>query len=228
MRVFRKNKLGFTLIELLVVMAIIAVVFAIGVGAFINARDYSTLEESAQSLLSTIREAQNKAIGVDVTGVVNNPVQTPKIWSVEIKAGGTVNPPQFSIFSSYYDPSSSATLIDSTRKTTVNPVTKITLAVIGGTGGTNDAVISNGSSDTIRLSYSSPYGKTYICTQSPGTCSWQASSRPENDWEIPTSYTSKAFISETVNQGMSLTIKIEYKTLSKTITVRSNGDSYVD
>jgi prepilin-type N-terminal cleavage/methylation domain-containing protein len=221
MRVFEKDKLGFTLIELLVVMAIIAVIFAIGVGAFINARDYSTLEESAQSLLSTIRDAQNKAVGVDVTGVVSDPTKTPKIWNVEVKAGSVGNSPQFSIFSSY---ANGATLTASTTKTTTTPVTNISLSLVG-TGG---AIINNGSSDTIRISYSSPYGKAYICTQTPGTCSWQASSRPENDWEIPSGYLSSAYVSEVNNQDMSLQITITYKNLSKTITVKSNGDSNVD
>lgn len=201
MRVFKANKIGFTLVEMMVVMTIIALLSVLGLGALFQARNGEIVEESAQNILSAIREIQNKAVAVEaVSGKV------PVVWTLELYSNS------YEIISVDKDLNRSGT-----STTTILPTVTFTLK--------KPLPLVDTSVTTSSISFSAPFGKPYICD---GQCYWEPSSRPENDFEIKTANVPiEKYISFTNNSDWKLQIHLDYKNNTRDIYVESDGDSYV-
>jgi len=78
-----KLKTGFSLIEMTVVMGIIAIIFLLGAGAFISARDQYIVDQATEEIITRVREAQNKSISVQR----GSGGESVKVWGVSLHSG---------------------------------------------------------------------------------------------------------------------------------------------
>lgn len=86
-------KRGYSLVEMVVVMGIIAVIFAIGVGAILVSRNEQIAIDAAEQLKSDIRKAQVRAVSVegansDDPGFCPSD-KKPRMWAIYVESGAT-------------------------------------------------------------------------------------------------------------------------------------------
>jgi len=89
----KKIMSGFTLIELLVVMAIIGILFGVGVAQYMSFNRSQILEQAAQELKNNLRLAQTKAANGE------KPSDCPVLdgYKVSFSPGGANNPDTYRI-----------------------------------------------------------------------------------------------------------------------------------
>jgi len=80
----KTTRRGFTLVELTVVMAIVAILSLIGVAVLVNFKNSSAADGATQQIVSTIREAQNKALSVANAPGSSSSADIPVAWGVTL------------------------------------------------------------------------------------------------------------------------------------------------
>lgn len=200
--------------EMVVVMAIVAILSLLSGSAFIAARDQAIVSETAEEVLSSIREVQNFSIAVQ-DGNTNNSNET-KIWGIFF----TKDAPDYSTF--YYDAAPNSK-IGATINATSKPLkTGVTISTSKGTD-----------EDTSKryIFFSTPFGKTNTANggcstamnlaTAPATCHWKEGVTADKSW-VPVGVTSSNFANDEIK------IKISYKGKTQSIVVNSRGDSYIE
>ena len=218
MRVFKVKHSGFTIIEIMVVMAIMAVLVTLTASALKSANNENVVEETTQNLLSQIREAQNRAMGV--SGVGGN-----KVWAVEIKKNGTDY--GFNLVN-YQNVSGTTLSIGGTLARYSDKRVKIMTSIDSG-----------GTSDNAYLAYSSPFSRFYGTIDSNGcisgvNCEWNKSVRYEEDWEAVeksgSGYDDMIGLNKNPDRAMRILLSFNNGSgqPSRVIVVLSSGDAYIE
>lgn len=218
-----KLKHGYTIIELVVVMGIIAILMLLSASAFVLLRDQAEVDQTAETLVSTIRDAQNRAVSI----MPNKNDIDAKVWAVSI----TMN--DFSLSSIYGTGDNKlGTLIESSQ---INPQgTTITVERDNGRG--TIAPISSG-----YIAFAPPFAKTYplsnsLCNAANNIpakgavvtdpapsigCTWWPSTKPTEEWEIKNGGATLLGSSE------SLVVTIERNSASTKVIIGGNGDAVI-
>ena len=217
---FKTVKRAYTLIEMMVVMSIMAVLAILGVSAMYGANDMNVTEETAQNILSALREVQTKAISVTPDkgySLPSHPI--PKVWTVELN----LNTNAYQIDSYYLPPAGTLTSYLNTAAVTPRGGVDVTVE-----RERNGSVISTYSNGQIFFSYSTPFARPYITIGSnmvAGTlpCKWALSTRPEQDYAV------SSLCSNSISSASDdvTNIIITYKNVTKVIKVKANGDAYI-
>lgn len=189
----------------MVVMGIIAVLSILGVSAWLSLKSDSIAENAAESVLSSITEAQNKAIAISSDTSATETLQ-PKVWSIK------VNPVTKDLsFVSYKEESGSLVLFSekSIKSDYIKSLTSISTGVFNGS-------TCAGGSSVLYVNYSTPFGFYYADQNSnnyiPG--GWTPVS-PVGNWKLSTPLSSKMCIS------------LAYQGKTRIVVVQQNGDVYV-
>lgn len=143
--------------EMVVVMGIIALLMLLSASAFVLVRDQNIADQTAEELLSTIREAQNKAVSVSKNGELET-----KVWGVEVSSNN------FSLIALSPE---NTTLAQTDIKSDVNPQ-NTTIKITDGNGATIDGAVA--------ITYNTPFARSFSYN---GTCAWVKSQRPTEEWE---------------------------------------------
>jgi prepilin-type N-terminal cleavage/methylation domain-containing protein len=80
------NKSGYTLVEMAVVMAIASILMVLGVGALRAVRNDSILDARIEEAISTVREAQNRAISFSKWE--QDPTLNVNVWGSTFQGAG--------------------------------------------------------------------------------------------------------------------------------------------
>jgi prepilin-type N-terminal cleavage/methylation domain-containing protein len=119
-KTIRRGSKGFTLVELMVVMSIIAVLAVLGLSGLININNNNTVDRAAEEIVTSIREAQNKAISV-----VSNPdgnLRPPLAWGVSIDSGAKLVQPIYTESDGTYEEKTFGDAFDYSTLTSINIV----------------------------------------------------------------------------------------------------------
>lgn len=220
---FKKNKKGYTLVEMMVVLSMLAVLSIITVGGMRGANDENYAEEVAQGILTSVRDAQTRAVSIskDKGGNVT------KVWSAVVQAGSGSS--AYYRLRSYYLSNSGLTSLDSTYveyTVTSRPGITITMNRISDN-------LNLGSSAYAYINYSTPFARPNIVYNLDGNfitanrscpCCWAQSTRPEMDWSIADTCANTKIMRPS-NEGILITVK--YKNAKKVVRVYSDGDAYI-
>jgi prepilin-type N-terminal cleavage/methylation domain-containing protein len=232
MRVFKKFKKAYTLTEMMIVMGIIALLLVLGAGGMIGANDDNIADETAQGILSQIRDAQTRAVSITKDSA-GNPT---KVWAVDIPAVGctSFSPPPAKLETSLVSLSSigasylNTTYIEPAASTKVKPRGGVTICIqkikMDNTY-EGFSTVSNA-----YATFSTPFARSHTTLNGLytgfGLCMWKVSTRPEKDWEISASSCGNSkVIDNIVYKGMRA--KITYKNSIRYLYVMANGDAYV-
>jgi hypothetical protein len=189
-------------------MGIMAVMMLLSASAFLTIRDQYTVDQTAEELLTRIREAQNKAISISKDSAGNE----TKIWVLSVSNNN------FDLVS-FYDQGSN--LLSFIEKDDLNPQsTNISAFEVTGTA---EAPISGSS----YVAFAAPFAKTYLladdsCTGNDGGCEWVRSTRPTEEWEITSDQ--QALLDET----QSLKYVVQKGVHTTAVIIKANGDSYIE
>lgn len=212
-----------------VVMAIIAVISLVTAAGFLGIRRQALVDAAADALLSDIREAQNKAISVmtDSTG------QNIKIWGI-----GRFNDTNhtYDLIGLYPLGATQLTVPALTyeKRTTLSPSIKIeTIFSLDG------ATATELGPDGGFVAFSAPFGVSYLAKETyygngSGGCYWQTNpTRVAQDYFLDSSPSvcGSNYVAANHNAGGEIKITLAYATnsnISKTVVVKSNGDSYIE
>ncbi len=210
-----------------VVMAIIAVISLIAAAGFLGVRRQALVEAAADVLLSDVREAQNKAISVmtDSTG------QNIKIWGI-----GRFNDTShtYDLIGLYPLGATQLTVPALTyeKRTTLSPSIKITT-----TFSLDGSTITELGPDAGFVAFSAPFGVSYLAKETyygsgTGGCYWQTNpTRVAQDYFLDASTCNLNYVAANHNASGEIKITLADATnsnISKTIVIKSNGDSYIE
>lgn len=184
-------------------MGIIAVLMLLSLTGFFVLREQAIVDQTAEGLLSSIREAQNRATSISPDRAGND----TKVWVVNV-AGNN-----FSLISIFDNGSGGVTSY--TESQNLNPqATSISIGLSGGT--------TTGSAS---VAFTSPFAEAYLLSSGPciaGECSWSRSTKPTEEWEIA------AGTASLVTGTNILTFNISRGTHTSKVIVESNGDSRIE
>lgn len=189
---------------MMVVIGIIAVLSILGVTSWLSLKSDSVVENAAESVLSAINEAQNKAIAISSDTVGAETLQ-PKVWSLEI------NPATKNVTFVSYKKVSSTNLAVFGREDVDNSFIKSLTSIGTGTG------VSCSGSNILYLNYSTPFG-FYAADQSAdnyiSSGNWNEI-LPVGNWKLSTPLANATCIT------------LNYQGKTRTIVIQQNGDTYV-
>jgi prepilin-type N-terminal cleavage/methylation domain-containing protein len=221
--VFKKNKKAYTLVEMMVVMGIMAVLAVVGATAMMGANDDNISEEATQNILTAIREAQTRAISVTPDNA--SPAHISKAWAVELNLDSAGNSNSYRLDSFYYNGASLSNYPNSALLPLRSGI-RVKITRKNSSGATVGTPQTSGQSF---IAFATPFARAYTTLGSnmiPGSapCVWTKSTRPEEDWGVPTACTSSINSSSTDYVLIEVTFK---NRVTRNIRVNSNGDSYV-
>ena len=195
-------------------MGMIAVLTLISVAALLSSQTQNMVDSMTQNILSNIRDAQNRSVST----TPGTSVATAKVWAYQVgpvTATDTAN-------SLYTYSNISGIGLDAkpeATNTAFNSAAKISITKDG---------VSYG--NTANIAFASPFGMVYISDGSNyGACAWKTKdTRPAQDWFIESNSGCGSLISPTQNSDSQLEITVTYKTISRKVIVRANGDSHIE
>lgn len=193
-------------------MGIIAILSILSASAFISARDQAIVTDATEQLLSSLREAQNRAISVTRGGV-----DETKVWGVIIDKNNN----NFSLV--YLDPKQPDAQSDINYFVKETPNINPDIAIETEANGKID--IGNR-----YIWYASPFAKPYstnwLCDgyagDGSGDCYWSEINSVPYDWAPSGSY------NHLINANSYVKITISYKNKSHNIRINSKGDVYIE
>lgn len=216
-----------------VVIAIMFILTAISATAFISARKHYLIDQVSENVITTIREAQNKAISVmDVEG------KETKVWAVGFFDFHDKNADpghENEKFFKLYGLSENGTTLSPTETKIYYPDSvKITYIFTNGTPLSDFGDVEANKRGFIY--YSSPFGKAYLSssfiTDTATGCRWATdSTRPAKDYYLPSNICpSNTYVNLNNNptRFMEITVASVDGDVSQKIIVKSNGDAYID
>lgn len=201
-------------------MGIIAVLMLLSASTFVLLRNQAEVNQTAETIISTVRDAQNRSISITPDKNDND----AKVWAV------SVNSTDIKLLSLYATPDNKlGTLAEDTQP--LPP--RMTIRIKRDPGDGTLVVVPSA-----HIAFAPPFAKSYLLASSlcntsvnlppkgaPITdpaaslgCTWWPSKKPTEEWEIknPNSENSKVII--TLSQGNA----------SANIIIKSNGDTEIE
>jgi len=209
-----KLESGFSLVEMVVVMAIIAILTTISATAFYSSRKQAVVNSTAQDILSTIREAQNKSVSV----MSSKNGDDAKIWAFS----SDPNNGEYSLV--YYAPTR-----DEDVKTGLGAAPERTEVLPAGV-----SVTASRYSNNPTVAFTSPFGSAYLIDgfhDGMDVCSFTTeSTRPAKDYYISTGSTAGCDFASTENNRnyeVVLTVHLD-GAADALIRIKTSGDAYIE
>lgn len=212
---------------MVVVMVMIAVLLLLGAGALMATRTQFTVDGIAEDILSTIRDAQNRAVSImDGPGV-----GTTKVWGVRLydNGGGSF---QYRLVDFY---SSGGTDLSGSLQTAKTLPGGATLEVKFRDGSGAVRSLNTDQAGVLGyVSYSTPFGKAYLTRDSltnktKPACLWtNAPATQYKDYFPDPTRCGEYYVSANFNSNIDMVITITYRGQSKNIIVHANGDAYIE
>jgi Tfp pilus assembly protein FimT len=219
---------------MVVVMGIAAVLTLLSATAFITVRDKALVDQTAENIVSDIRDAQNRAFSVELDGS-----DSTKAWGVKLNGGNGAAVGYHQLVSYYMnDPANEAAglAINESRSKSEQSVKIRPIRYFNGTSGASGTFSNNG---TYYLVFTSPFaetylfsnnGETYPCGAAAGStaCHFRKSTKPTEEWDhiAGTSPFSPSWFKGYPNG--SLVIEVTKGIHAARVIVRPNGDTYIE
>lgn len=205
---------GFSMVELVVAMGIMSVLMLLGVSGMLNARTHVELDQIAEEIVTTLREAQNNSVAIRSGSCAN----TAKVWGVQFKKSTS----EVKLISLCQDPTDPTQLTIVTERT--NNYNDIDFDL-------------NETSDSLFVTYAVPFAEAYVfttntngCAPGGAGCSWSQTNSPTGDWQLITGADTPLYLhkrSQSITGDYSLTLN--YKgNLDRKILINSTGDITLD